>query len=302
MDISFIIPAYNVSRTIRRAIDSIIEQKDNNLEYEIIVVNDGSHDNLEEELENYGDKIRYYKKKNGGLSDARNFGLSKANGNYIIFIDGDDYILKYMLKDIEEYVKKGVDLIKWSPKIIDDNGVEYNSPKVNKFIETTGEDGFNRLFGTDPLLVCTWNYAIKKDKVIEFPKGKYHEDFATTPLLMLNCDSFVITNKQEYCYVQTDTSIMRGNDNEKQRKRLEDLLFHFDNIIREIQNYNIKQITRENVQIFATNSLLVNLKDLKNENREYFIEELKKRKISQYIKIRNLKQLIKKTILSIRYG
>lgn len=302
MDISFIIPAYNVRRTIRRAIDSIIDQRENDLEYEIIVVNDGSYDNLAEELDMYGNKIKYYEKENGGLSDARNFGMSKAEGNYIIFVDGDDYISTSMIKDIEEYIKKDVDLIKWSPRLVDENGIEYHSPDVNIFRETTGEEGFNKLFGTDPLLVCTWNYAIKRDKVLEFPKGRFHEDFATTPLMMINCKSFIITDKYEYYYVQTDASIMRGNNYEKQRKRLEDILFHFDNLIRKSQNMNINKITKENVGIFAVNSLLVNFNDIKGENREFFIKELKKRKISQYIKIRNPKQLIKKILLFIKFG
>ena len=301
MDISFIIPAYNVSRTIRRAIDSVLEQKDNGLSYEIIIVNDGSYDNLDEVIDNYGDKVSYYKKENGGLSDARNYGVNKANGNYLIFIDGDDYIADTLLQDIEEFVKKDVDLIKWNPRIVDNNGIEYNSPKPNRFFSTTGEKGFNRLFGKDHLLVCTWNYAIKKEIIIDFPVGKYHEDFATTPIMMLNATSMIIMDKYEYFYVQTDNSIMRGNDEEKQRKRLEDILYHFDNLIEKTREMDIQRITKENVGIFATNALLVNIKDLKGDNKKYFIRELKKRRISRYIKARNIKQLVKKVLIFIKY-
>lgn len=301
MNVSFIVPAYNVSKTIGRALDSIVEQETSSLDYEIIVVNDGSPDDLDDVVEKYKDKIKYYKKENGGLSDARNYGISKAKGDYLIFVDSDDYISKTLLKDIEKYIEKDVDLIKWSPSIVSDSGEVLKENKVNNYQETTGEEGFNTLFGTDPLLVCVWNYAIKKEIMIEFPVGKYHEDFAVMPLIMLQARTMIITDKTEYFYVQTDSSIMRGNDDEKQRKRAEDILSHFDNLINESGKMNIGQKAKENVGIFGTNALLVIIPDLNENNKRFFIKELKNRKIYKYIKIRNPKQLIKRIVLTIKF-
>ncbi len=302
MKVSFIIPAYNVGTTIERAIESAINQKNTKIDYEIIVVNDGSTDNIDEIISKYENRIKYYKKENGGLSDARNYGVEKAKGEYIIFVDGDDYISTSLLSDIEEFINQDFDLIKWSPIIVDNNGKQLKEKSVNNPNNTTGEEAFNLLYGTDPLLVCAWNYAIKKDRVIEFPKGMYHEDFATTPLVLLKSKTVAITDKCEYFYVQTDSSIMRGNDEKKQRKRIEDMLAHFDNLINTTNNMKISKRTKENVGIFATNAMLVIVSDLKGDNKDYYIKELKKRKISKYIKIRNVKQLIKKVFIHVRFN
>ena len=301
MKISFIVPAYNTSKTIERTLESIINQEQTLLDYEIIVVNDGSPDNIKEAVLNYKDKIKYYEKENGGLSDARNYGVKKSQGEYIIFVDSDDYVSKTLLKDIQDYVKKGVDLIKWEPVIVDEEEKVIKKCSANSFDETSGENGFNQLFGTDPLMVCVWDYAIKRDILIDFPVGTFHEDFAVMPLMILKAKSMVITGENEYYYVQTDDSIMRGNDSEKQRKRLEDTIVHFENLIDKTQKMNIDKKTKENVGIFGANSLLVNIPELDEENKKFFADEIKKRNISQYIKARNIKQLIKKIVLMIKY-
>ena len=301
MKVSFVVPAYNTSKTISKTLDSIINQEATTIEYEIIVVNDGSPDDLDNVIEKYKNKIKYFKKENGGLSDARNYGVKKAQGEYIVFVDSDDYISTTLLKDIEEYINSDIDLIKWNPVIVDANNNVLKNDKVNGFKQTTGEEGFNTLWSTDPLFVCVWNYAIKRDILIDFPKGKYHEDFAIMPLIILNAKSMVITEKSEYYYVQTDNSIMRGNDNEKQRKRIEDILLHFDNLIAQTEKMNIDKKTKENMGIFGANALLVIIPDLDDDNREFFKNELKKRKISKYIKARNTKQLLKKVLISIKY-
>lgn len=92
-DISIIIPAYNAEKYIEKCLDSIISQTKKELE--IIVVNDGSTDNTESIVKNYKDKrIKYFKNKNQGIGKTRNFGIEKATGKYIMFIDSDDYIEK----------------------------------------------------------------------------------------------------------------------------------------------------------------------------------------------------------------
>lgn len=304
--ISFIIPAFNSSKTIKRAIDSILKQNQNRLDYEIIIVDDGSEDKLRDIIKQYDpaflENIKYYKKENGGVASARNYGIDKAKGDYIIFVDSDDYISKKLLKDIQKYVEKGYDLIKWNAILIDEEKNEINKAEHNEFMETTGEDGFNILYGTDPLLDCLWNYAIKKDIILKFPEGTYHEDFAIMPLIMLNAKTMVITDKSEYYYVQTEQSIMRGNDTKKQRKKLKDILKHFDNLIKTTSKMeDISKFTKENMGIFATNSLLVIVKELDGKNKEYFIKGLKKRKIYKFIKPRNIKQLAKRILLKIKY-
>lgn len=296
--ISFIIPSYNSENTIKRAIDSILNQN-TNLEYEIIVVDDGSTDNTEEVVKYYenDERIKYYNKDNSGVADTRNYGVKMATGDYIIFVDSDDYISENLLKDIEVYILQETELIKWNVTFVDEKQNEILKPESIAFEKTTGEQGFNNLFGKDNLIDCLWNYAIKKELMIEFPSGTYHEDFAIMPLIILNAKSFVSINKREYYYVQSENSIMREKNSEKTRKKLQDKLKHFDNLIKEVNKMDLQKITKENFGIYAVNSLLAVVKDLDGEDKTFYKKELKKRKIWRYIKIRNLKQLIKRIIL-----
>ena len=97
--ISVIVPVYNVSAYLPRCLESLVAQT--LTEYEVILVNDGSTDASGEICQTYADKypalIQYYEKENGGLSDARNYGLPYATGQYVLFIDSDDYVEPEML-------------------------------------------------------------------------------------------------------------------------------------------------------------------------------------------------------------
>mgnify|MGYP004545921449 FL=1 len=299
--ISFIIPAYNARKTIGKAIESILNQEKSDIDYEVIVVDDGSNDNLKDELEKYENKIRYFYKENSGVSDARNLGVKMSKGEYIIFVDSDDYISRSLLKDIQEYINKKIELIKWNPVFVDADGNRLKQEKSVKFEIVTGEEGFNLLFGKDNLIDCLWNYAIKKSLMMKFPSKMYHEDFRTMPLMILKAKSMVSIDKYEYFYVQSQNSIMRNTDIQKEKKKIEDKITHYDNIMKELEKMNLNKRTKENVAIFITNSLLTGISDLNEENRNLAIKELKRRKVAKNIKIRNFKQLIKRIILEIKY-
>ena len=108
MKVSVIVPVYNVEKYLAKCLDSLINQEFFN--YEIIVVNDGSTDNSQEIIEEYAkryDIIKDVFKKNGGLSSARNYGLEKASGKYITFVDSDDYVDENMYLKMYEKAKSG---------------------------------------------------------------------------------------------------------------------------------------------------------------------------------------------------
>lgn len=111
----------------------------------------------------------------------------------------------------------------------------------------------------------------------------------------------VAIDKYEYYYVQSKNSIMRNENADKTRKKLEDKLTHYDNLIKKANKMPIDKLTKENLAIFATNSLLVVVPELDEKNKEWFKKGLKERKIAKNIKIRNFKQLIKRLILEIKY-
>ena len=301
--ISFIIPAYNAGKTIGKTIKSIINQEGITMDYEVIVVDDGSDDDLREKVEEFKEnkRIKYFYKENTGVADTRNYGVNQATGEYIIFVDSDDYISKTLLKDIEQYINQKIDLIKWRPVFVDESGNILKKEESISFDKVSGEQGFNLLFGKDNLIDCLWNYAIKKEIVMEFPNGMYHEDFATMPLTILKAKTMVSINKYEYYYVQSQNSIMRNNNDEMERKKLQDKLVHFDNLLKESKKMQLKKVTKENLAIFATNSLLAVMPDLDEENKIWFEKELKSRKIAHNIKIRNIKQFVKRIMLEVKY-
>lgn len=111
----------------------------------------------------------------------------------------------------------------------------------------------------------------------------------------------VSLNKHEYYYVQSQNSIMRNNDKNKTKKKVQDKLMHYDRLLEESNKMKIQEITKQNIAIYATNSILATEKELDEENKKYLKKELHIRKISKNIKIRNIKQLIKRLILSIKY-
>lgn len=303
--VSFIIPAYNSANIIKKTIDSILKQK-TDIEYEIVIVDDGSTDDMYKTILKYylnkKEKVKYYFKENGGISDARNYGIEKAIGDYIIFVDHDDYISENLLNDISEYIEKDIDLIKWNPILVDNNGNEISRGVLiesDKVI--TGEEGFNLLYGQDYLLGCVWNYCFKKSIAEEFPKGRYHEDFAVMPLIILNAKTMVITDKYEYYYVQSENSIMRNKDEEKTKRKLEDILCNYDELLKKGNKLNIDKKTKENLAIFATYSLIAKYEDLEGENSKHFKSELKKRKIVKNIKVRGVKSFIKRVSLGLKF-
>lgn len=302
--ISIIIPVYNAEDTIERCINSILKQKYS--DYEIILINDGSKDNSEKIILSYAEKnnsIKYISKENSGVADTRNYGIEKATGDYIIFVDSDDYVKDTIFTDISEYLDKGVELIKWKGVLVDETGNEISKIDGPVFEETTGEDGFNKLYSKDTFIDALWVYAIKrsifKENNFKFTTNTYHEDFGLLPLIIVKAKSMVSIEKYNYFYVQTKTSIMRGNEYQKEVKKAYDSLQQYDNINRGIKEYNIDNYTKENIRLFCTNTILLKIERLNKEDQKEYIKQIKKRKMIKNIKARNFRQLIKKIILNI---
>ncbi len=303
--LSIIVPVYNAEKYIGKCLESLVEQNFNDLE--IIVVNDGSTDNSKEEIKKFtknNKNILYLEKENGGLSDARNYGIANATGEYICFVDGDDFVDKNLFKSLEIYLNHEIDMIKYKMIKVDENYKEIERINGPTFEMVNGEKAFNILYGTDIMLQPACLYLYKRKFIIEnnfkFPVGKYHEDFATTVLWMLKAKSFVSTNIYGYYYYQSSLSVTRGNDKEKKLRRALDLIEHYDYMEKVIDSYKISDKTKENVRIYYTNNIILKLEELEDKkDREMYINEIKKRKMIKNIKARNVKQLVKKIILNI---
>ena len=130
--VSIIVPVYNSSKYLRKCIDSILEQSYKELE--ILLIDDGSTDDSRTICEKYAsDDVRviYKRKKNGGVSSARNQGLALAKGEYIIFVDSDDFLEKEIIeKAIDEIKEKDVDLVIWNALEVN-NGITKKCKRIN---------------------------------------------------------------------------------------------------------------------------------------------------------------------------
>lgn len=303
--ISIIIPIYNAGNYLRRCIDSVIDQEYSNLE--IILINDGSTDNSEEIMNEYKNKypnlIKCYNKENTGVADTRNFGIEKASGEYIMFLDCDDYIDKSLFESFEQYLDDEVELIKFKLQRVNDKGKVLEIVDGAIFDKVSGQEGFNRLYSTDVLLDSPCVYLIKKEiftrNNLKFMVGTEHEDFGLIPFVVILAKTMVSINFYGYYYVQSDNSITRNEDYKKTIKKAYDALSHYDNAIKLIEKLDITKKTKENVKIYYTNAIILKAKELKEEDQDKYIEEIKNRKMVKNIKIRNIKQLLKRILLTV---
>lgn len=117
--------------------------------------------------------------------------------------------------------------------------------------------------------------------------------------MLLIAKSVVSTNIWGYYYVQTEDSITRNDDYQKTKKRLEDSLLHYDNMLQFLEQFKINIKTQENVKMYYTNAILLKLKSIHKEDRNQYIKQIKKRRMIKNIKIKGIRQLIKILILSI---
>ncbi|MEE0866244.1 MAG: glycosyltransferase family 2 protein [Clostridia bacterium] len=303
--ISFIVPVYNTGLYIKNCLDSIINQTFKE-EIEIILIDDGSTDNSDELIKEYIEKnnskdiIKYYTKENEGIAKTRNFGIDKANGKYIFFVDSDDYIDKETIKKLKPYIDEDIDMIKFKLQRIDKNNNILEKVDGPIFTKISGEEAFNKLYSEDVLLDSPCVYVIKRNL---FTKNNfkfnrtYHEDFGLIPLIILKAKSFVSIPDYLYYYVQGENSITRNDDYNKTIKKFEDALYHYDNAIEKIDKMNLNRKSKENAKIFYTNAVILKLYEIKEEDKNKFIKEIEKRKMYKNIKPRNIKQIIKRNLL-----
>lgn len=285
MKYSIILPVYNVEAYLARCLDSILSQDYQN--YEIIAVNDGSVDNSLKILKNYEKKdkrIKVFTKKNGGLSDARNYGVLKATGDYIIFLDSDDYWNKELLKKINAKLQgKKIDLLKFSYQKVTENGSNLESIKGYKFDVCNGIEAFNKLSDMGEW-IPVWQYVINlnfwKDNNFSNAKGKVHEDFGLTPYMILKAKSFVAIDFVGYNYVVRDNSIMTSVSQDKLLKKANDMLFHFDFLFDKFNNeLKLSDDLKKRLNSFIANAIINKGKSLSKSNRTYYKKQLDQRNV-----------------------
>lgn len=203
--VSVIVPVYNVEEYLARCLDSLVNQSLKDIE--IIVVNDGSPDNSQKIIDNYCKKyknIKSFIKENGGLSDARNFGIEKAQGEYIAFLDSDDYVTIDMYMEMYNKAKLGnFDMVVCDLNYVYDDKIIKASCNIKKDTNNIKDVMLN-------IYPAAWNKIFKRnlmDKGIRFKKGVWFEDVEFIYRLLPYINTIGVVHKAFNQYVQREGSI-----------------------------------------------------------------------------------------------
>lgn len=211
---SIIVPVYNVENYLDRCIESIVNQTYRDIE--IILVDDGSDDASPEmcdRFEKLDERIRVIHQENGGLSSARNAGVSSARGDYIMFVDSDDYIDVDICERLSKYTSNNYDVIIGSAYFEDENKKECTIKGIKKYekSELSGREFLLCALKNSELFAPVWlniynrRFLINED--LSFRIGILHEDEEFTPRVMLHAKSVIVSGEVFYHYVIRDSSI-----------------------------------------------------------------------------------------------
>jgi glycosyltransferase involved in cell wall biosynthesis len=215
--LSIIVPVYKVEKYLRKCIDSILEQTFT--DFELILVNDGSPDSCPQICEDYkirDERVVLFNKENGGLSDARNFGLDIARGDYLGFVDSDDYIKPNMYEVLINVIKEtGSDMVVCDNYRVSSGGITVQSwgEKAKCY---SHEDAMYQ-FLTDKIGSQAWNKLYKKELFAEirYPQGRVFEDIPTTYKYVHRCNKISYIKTPLYYYTIRDDNISFSCNSDK---------------------------------------------------------------------------------------
>ncbi len=283
---SIIVPVYNVEDYLASCLDSIIDQTYE--DFEVIVVNDGTKDNSQDIIDEYVKKdkrIKGFKKTNGGLSDARNFGVSKAKGEYLLFVDSDDTINQDLLMELNNEIEKcEPELIRFQIAKID---AETHVNPCETFSNITGAEAFKKL-AIDDYFVTACSSCYKKEywdnNNFKYTLGGYHEDYGLTPYVYIRADKVSSIDYVGYNYYFREKSITGDKNPKKEEKKNNDVIKLFDlNIKRIDKDKDVSIDGKKLFKSYMANGLITKCASQEGELFEKMFKELKKRSLFIYL-------------------
>lgn len=251
--LSIIVPIYGVEQYLQKCVDSLLNQDIPSSEYEIILVDDGGHDTCPQICDDYAaahENVRVVHRENGGLSAARNSGIEVAQGEYIMFVDSDDFIETNVLKGLIEQVERdNLDVLRYrlqyvrivdSRESIVDSKYEVFNPyksdpfKGNDYSEVP-TDGVSFLNSRMSTACYAWAFILHRDLIytsnfkhqtsennVLFTEGIYFEDTDWTPRMLCKANRVASTDTVVYNYLIREGSITNAVNRSKQKKALDD--------------------------------------------------------------------------------
>ena len=279
--LSIIVPVYGVEKYIDKCLNSLVKQSLK--EIEVIVVNDGTKDNsqkiVDKYVKKYPDKIKSYIKENGGQGSARNYGLKKASGEYIGYVDSDDFVEKDMYKKLYNKAKENnYDIVVCGNYNVSE---DYQNKNIDAFINNYNTDLENIFFGK----MAVWNKIYKRDILIknklEFKEKVWYEDLAFTLKAIMNSNTFAFIDEPLYDYLIREGSTM---NNSNVQRNLE-ILDAFNDILSYIQ-HNKKEEYFSKIEFLAIDHIYISAivrvlkadsdKNIKKETIEKLINYMNK--------------------------
>lgn len=297
--ISIIIPVYKVERYLDRCIESIVNQTYKNLE--IILVDDGSPDNCPEICDKWlskDDRIKVIHQKNMGAGAARNNGLKIASGNFISFIDSDDYISPKMYQILYEVFSYNdeVDIVECGYDITKDDEIDFEDREIGDYriyskMEAMYENIVDNIFKQ-----LIWNKLYKK-KVIDgilFPLGKKIDDEFWTYQVIGKANKLVHIPNKLYAYCQQDSSVMHSLNACNRLQAVEARCQRHEYICRYFPGLEWESKINLWFTIIYQGQLALYIKDKKTKEKiwSYLNDCCKKYPIKSFRKINNLKQRV----------
>lgn len=297
--ISIIIPIYNVEQHIRKCVKSVINQTYKNIE--IILVDDGSPDNcgrIAESFAEMDERIKVVHQENKGLCSARNAGLEVATGEYIGFIDSDDWILpdmyEYLYKNLKEH-EADITACRYF-RVIKNKKTKVNTDGQVKIFNT--DEAINNIVTKFELRTVFWNKLFKREIFdnIRFPEDRVFEGTNMMHIVLEQAERIVLLPDAKYYYIDTESSIINTSNIKNGCDYVLGFIKRYNELVDkypELRETMLKQVVKNSI------SLLVTLKKFKNQELREFDEQFKK--IYDFIinnidTIRNLHKINKVTI------
>ena len=211
--VSIIVPVYQVEKYLRKCLNSLVNQSLE--EIEILVINDGSPDQaqiiIDEFQEKYPSKVKSFLKENGGLSDARNFGLDRATGEFIGFVDSDDEVSETMFEEMYSLAKKhAAEMVICNLQKVDQFGnVTQKLTQIPNMPEQIDLRENFSVFADLSYFACNKIFKRELFKNKRFKKGVHFEDIQLIPQLLLDCKTIAQTQNYHYHYLERTDSISK---------------------------------------------------------------------------------------------
>ena len=252
MKLSIIIPVYRVEATLNRCIESVVTQDFN--DFELILVDDGSPDNCPQLCDSWAAKdqrISVIHKSNGGLSDARNAGIDIAQGDYLTFIDSDDYIAEQTLAPLMLKLTENpdIDILEYPVFVFYGSPKQYMLDFQGDMVYHDMDDYWFEDQAYQHSYACNKIYRTGLFQDVRFPKDIIFEDIHTLPQLLKKAKTVITTSQGLYYYCMNDSGITATADGNALRMLLQPHVEIIRNCQRQDRDFQIYYLHVLNIQM-----------------------------------------------------